>query len=207
MDMRIPYEIDGIEVLKFLGKGKGGYSYLVNYASGEAVLKKMHFEKCDIYSFPPDKLAVELRDYATLTKLNIPVPKLLYYNSEKQYLIKEYVDGPTCAELVARGELPDFCCQQIGSMCKSLYGNHLNIDYMPHNFVLKDTQLYYVDYECNPYSEAWDFEHWGVFFWVNNRGMAIQLRTGSHYYLSRNGKPLMNRSLKEKAQNVLNSMK
>ena len=105
MDMKIPDDIDGIKVLKFLGKGRGGYSYLVDYDSRKAVLKKMHYEKCDVYNFPADKLKAEIQDYATLSKLKLPIPRLLFYSMEKQYLIKEYIDGPTCAEIVARGKI------------------------------------------------------------------------------------------------------
>ncbi|MBQ9010042.1 MAG: hypothetical protein IJ088_12050 [Clostridia bacterium] len=204
MDMKNLRELDGIKVRKFLGRGRGGYSYLVEFASGEAVLKKMHYESCGLYKFPPDKLKAEVENYKTLTRLNISVPKLLYYNGEKTYLIKEYVDGPTCAELVARGEVPDTCFEQLADICKVLYAEGLNIDYMPHNFVLKDSRLYCIDFECNYYSEEWEFEHWGVFFWVNREGMEYQLRTGSHRLLSLNGKPLVNDDLRQRAQDVLN---
>ena len=39
----------------------------------------------------------------------------------------------------------------------------LNIDYYPTNCVVQDGLLWYVDYECNDYSEQWDFEHWIIF--------------------------------------------
>ena len=29
-----------------------------------------------------------------------------------------------------------------------------------------DGLLWYVDYECNDYSEQWDFEHWGIQYWL-----------------------------------------
>ena len=35
------------EVLRFLGKGKGGYSYLVTDGVGRYTLKKIHHEPCD----------------------------------------------------------------------------------------------------------------------------------------------------------------
>ena len=49
-------------VIKLLGKGKGGYSYLVEDDGGRYVLKQIHHEPCDYYQFG-DKLASELRDY------------------------------------------------------------------------------------------------------------------------------------------------
>ena len=49
-------------VLRLLGKGKGGYSYLVTDGQKEYVLKQIHHEPCDYYQFG-DKLQSELRDY------------------------------------------------------------------------------------------------------------------------------------------------
>lgn len=61
---------------------------------------------------------------------------------------------------------------------------------MPQNFVSRNGQIFYVDYERNPYSPEWDFEHWGIYFWVNRKGMKQYLKTLDHKYLSRLGKPL-----------------
>ena len=63
-------------VLRLLGKGKGGYSYLVTDDEGQYVLKQIHHEPCDYYQFG-DKLASELRDYETLRRIGIPMPALL----------------------------------------------------------------------------------------------------------------------------------
>ena len=52
-------------VLRLLGKGKGGYSYLVTDGEREYVLKQIHHEPCEYYTFG-DKLQSELRDYETL---------------------------------------------------------------------------------------------------------------------------------------------
>ena len=58
-------------VLRLLGKGKGGYSYLVTDGRAQYVLKQIHHEPCDYYTFG-DKLQSELRDYKTLRTLGIP---------------------------------------------------------------------------------------------------------------------------------------
>ena len=62
------------EVLKLLGKGKGGYSWLVTDGQSQYVLKQIHHEPCDYYTFG-DKLASELRDYERLKNLGIPMPE------------------------------------------------------------------------------------------------------------------------------------
>ena len=38
-------------VLRLLGKGKGGYSYLVTDGEREYVLKQIHHEPCEYYTF------------------------------------------------------------------------------------------------------------------------------------------------------------
>ena len=63
-------------LITLLGKGKGGYSYLVTDGNIRFVLKQIHHEPCDYYQFG-NKLESELRDYATLSKVGIPMPKLL----------------------------------------------------------------------------------------------------------------------------------
>ena len=38
-------------VIKLLGKGKGGYSYLVTDETTQYVLKQIHHEPCEYYTF------------------------------------------------------------------------------------------------------------------------------------------------------------
>ena len=45
------------KVIKLLGKGKGGYSYLVTDGNKQYVLKQIHHEPCEYYNFG-DKLQV-----------------------------------------------------------------------------------------------------------------------------------------------------
>ena len=91
-------------ILKLLGKGKGGYSYLVTDGVGEYVLKQIHHEPCDYYQFG-DKLASELRDYQRLRQLEIPMPVLLEADETAERLLKEYIPGPTAAQLVEMGNM------------------------------------------------------------------------------------------------------
>lgn len=151
-------------ILKLLGKGKGGYSYLVTDGVGEYVLKQIHHEPCDYYQFG-DKLASELRDYQRLRQLEIPMPALLEADETAERLLKEYIPGPTAAQLVEMGNMRAEYVKQVEAMCEKLYAAGLNIDYYPTNFVLKDEKLYYIDYECNDYMAQWDFENWGKQYW------------------------------------------
>ena len=90
----IPYRI-----VKLLGHGKGGYSYLVQRDGREFVVKQIHHEPCDYYTFG-DKLASELRDYEKLRSLGIPMPVLLDVDLERERILKTYVPGQTIYQLV-----------------------------------------------------------------------------------------------------------
>ena len=153
-------------VLSLLGRGKGGYSYLVSDGEGEYVLKQIHHEPCDYYQFG-DKLQSELRDYARLRELGIPMPELHQVDEENERLLKEYIEGDTVAQLAEQNGIKPEHLEQVRDMCKVLYPAGLNIDYYPTNFVVRDGKLYYIDYECNGYMEQWNFENWGCRYWVN----------------------------------------
>ena len=148
------------EVIRLLGKGKGGYSYLVTDGKGQYVLKQIHHEPCDYYTFG-DKLASELSDYETLKALRLSIPRLLDVDMSQERILKEYIEGPVVSDYPERS----LYISQVQDMCKILYANGLNIDYFPTNFVLRDGTLFYIDYECNPYDEKWDFSHWGMQYW------------------------------------------
>lgn len=152
-------------VVKLLGRGKGGYSYLVNRGGKEYVLKQIHHEPCDYYQFG-DKLQSELRDYARLKKLGITMPELYETDISNERILKEYIAGDTISELVSKDAVKQAYFDQIRAICRILYAAGLNIDYYPTNFVVRDDMLYYIDYECNPYMEEWNFENWGIQYWI-----------------------------------------
>ena len=151
-------------VLRLLGKGKGGYSYLVRDGDKEYVLKQIHHEPCSYYQFG-DKLQSELRDYARLKALDIPMPALLEADIARERILKEYIPGDTIDVLVSRGAMEPDYLRQVQAMCDCLYPAGLNIDYYPTNFVVREGRLFYIDYECNTYMEQWDFAHWGIQYW------------------------------------------
>ena len=152
------------QVVKLLGKGKGGYSYLVTDGKVQYVLKQIHHEPCDYYTFG-DKLASELRDYEILKNLGLPLPELLDVDENQERILKTYIHGDTVNVLVKEDRMPPELYEQIHAICQTLYGANLNIDYYPTNFVVQEGKLYYIDFECNGYMSAWNFENWGCKYW------------------------------------------
>ena len=63
-------------LLRLLGHGKGGYSYLAESGGEQVVLKQIHHEPCAYYNFG-DKLASERGDYERLRRAGVRVPEML----------------------------------------------------------------------------------------------------------------------------------
>lgn len=156
------------DVIRLLGKGKGGYSYLVTDGIQNFVLKQIHHEPCSYYQFG-NKLEAEIRDYERLRRIGISMPEMLAVDVENERILKEFIDGDTVFDMVLHDTLPEFCLSQIKSMCGILYPANTNIDYFPTNFVLQGNVLYYIDFECNDYMEQWNFENWGIKYWSKTK--------------------------------------
>ena len=165
-DFRKVLEVNGKEyrILKLLGKGKGGYSYLAESDQGKVVLKQIHHEPCDYYQFG-DKIEAEMNDYRRLQEIGISLPKMLDVDTDNERIVKEYIEGDTVYEMVLKDKPFDECLRQVKAMCRL-------IDYFPTNFIMQGGVLYYVDYECNEYMEEWNFENWGVKYWSKTRNFS-----------------------------------
>ncbi|MBQ7375025.1 MAG: serine/threonine protein kinase [Clostridia bacterium] len=154
------------EIIRLLGHGKGGYSYLAKINGDYVVLKQIHHEPCSYYSFG-NKIEAERHDYERLQNAGIRIPKMLDIDIENERIVKEFIDGPTVFEMVrdSEEELDEVIFSEIIEMAKIAKAAGLNIDYFPTNFVLQDGKLYYIDYECNEYMDEWNFENWGIKYW------------------------------------------
>lgn len=151
-------------ILKLLGKGKGGYSYLASNGTDRYVLKHIHHEPCNYYQFG-NKLEAELSDYEKLKKIGIRIPEMIDVDKENEYILKEYIDGDTIYDLILEDKMSPEYLEQLREMCGLLYAANTNIDYFPTNFVVQNGVIYYIDFECNDYMDEWNFENWGVKYW------------------------------------------
>ncbi len=151
-------------IIKLLGHGKGGYSYLASSEGKQVVLKQIHHEPCDYYAFG-NKIEAEMNDYRKLSEAGIRIPIMLSIDLNSEQIIKEYIEGPTVFEMVRDGLPVGQYVSQVCEMAEKAKKAELNIDYFPTNFVVRDNLLYYVDYECNQYMDEWNFENWGRKYW------------------------------------------
>ena len=163
-------EVNHVEykIIELLGHGKGGYSYLAERDGNYYVLKQIHHEPCDYYTFG-NKIESEINDYHRLLQTGIRLPRMLDVDIENERILKEYIDGPTIYELVKADAMEDSYVAQIWEMAKMVYSAGLNIDYFPTNFVVENGNIFYIDYECNTYMEEWNFENWGIKYWSKTK--------------------------------------
>ena len=162
-------------ILRLLGKGKGGYSYLAERGGAPVVLKQIHHEPCDYYTFG-NKIEAEQRDYERLRGAGIRIPEMIAIDPETERVVKAYVDGPTVFDLVRNGASAEAYLPQVREMAAQAKAAGLNIDYFPTNFVVRDSLIWYVDYECNAYMDEWSFENWGVRYWSRTPEFMLYLK-------------------------------
>ena len=155
-------------VIRLLGHGKGGYSYLVERNGCQYVLKQIHHEPCNYYSFG-NKIEAEINDYNRLLHTGIRLPQMLDVDIENERIVKEYIDGPTIYELVKDDVMDDSYIVQVREIAQMVYSAGLNIDFFPTNFVVANGAIFYIDYECNPYMDEWNFENWGIKYWSKTK--------------------------------------
>lgn len=156
------------KIIKLLGKGKGGYSYLVENKGVYYVLKQIHHEPCSYYKFG-DKIQSELNDYDRLNKIGIRMPLMIDVDIKQERILKEFIEGDTIFDIILNDRMKDCYIDDVKEMCRVLYASKTNIDYFPTNFVVKEDVLYYIDYECNDYMEEWNFENWGIKYWSKTK--------------------------------------
>ncbi len=151
-------------IIRLLGHGKGGYSYLAEADGRRAVVKQIHHEPCDYYNFG-DKIEAELRDYERLKAAGIRIPEMIAADTKAERIVKEYINGDTVFDRVRDGISVEPYIKQVREMAGLAKAAGLNIDYFPTNFVIQDGLIWYVDYECNDYIDEWNFENWGIKYW------------------------------------------
>lgn len=79
------------KIVKLLGHGKGGYSYLAEREGKFYVLKQIHHEPCEYYSFG-NKIEAEQNDYNRLLQTGIRIPRMLDIDVANERILKEYID-------------------------------------------------------------------------------------------------------------------
>lgn len=164
MDREVTALGETYRIIRLLGHGKGGYSYLAEKDNRQFVLKQIHHEPCDYYTFG-NKIEAERRDYERLKQAGIRIPEMIAIDEKTERIVKEYIEGDTVFDLVRSGQSAAPYLEQVREMAGKAKAVGLNIDYFPTNFVIRNGLIWYVDYECNEYMDEWNLENWGIRYW------------------------------------------
>jgi TP53 regulating kinase and related kinases len=165
-------------LLRLLGRGKSGYSYLAQLGEQQVVVKCMHDEPCAYYTFGDNKVRLEIAAYRTLCDAGLALPRLLTFDDEQGFLVKEYVEGTVADRWELSVDELESAIEQLFGIAQRLQDRGLNIDYFPTNFVVDGQDIRYIDYEVNPYQEVWSFARWGIYYWANRSGMKAYAQSG-----------------------------
>ena len=92
------------KIIKLLGQGKGGYSYLVENKGVYYVLKQIHHEPCPYYKFG-DKIQRELNDYGSLNKIGIRMPLMIDVDIKEERILKEFIEGDTIFDIILNDKM------------------------------------------------------------------------------------------------------
>ena len=163
------------QIIKLLGYGKGGYSYLAENNGQQFVLKQIHHNPCAYYTFG-NKIESEVRDYDRLTNAGIRIPQMIDVDWDSERILKTYIEGNTIFELICDHKDVSPFILQVREMAESAKQHGLNIDYFPTNFVVNNNIIWYIDYECNEYMNEWNFENWGIKYWSRTPEFETYLR-------------------------------
>ena len=164
MDREVTALGETYRIIRLLGHGMGGYSYLAEKDNRQFVLKQIHHEPCDYYTFG-NKIEAERRDYERLKQAGIRIPEMIAIDEKTERIVKEYIEGDTVFDLVRSGQSAAPYLEQLREMAGKAKAAGLNIDYFPTNFVIRNGLIWYVDYECNEYMDEWNLENWGIRYW------------------------------------------
>ena len=104
-------------IIRLLGHGKGGYSYLAEAEGKQVVVKQIHHEPCDYYSFG-DKIEAERRDYERLRAAGIRIPEMIAIDAEAEIIVKEYIEGDTVFDCVRDGITVEPYIEQVREIMK-----------------------------------------------------------------------------------------
>jgi predicted Ser/Thr protein kinase len=180
----ISTNIGELNIVEFLGKGKSGYSYLAEFGNQKMVFKLMHNEENPYYKFDKNKVELELKSYKILESITSNIPKLIDYSIDKNYLVKEFINGKLASNAIAENILQEVHLEKLIKLAKECEDLNINIDYFPSNFVIAEDEIFYIDYEVNEFMKEWSLKNWGIYYWLNSKGFKMFIETSDSSFIN-----------------------
>lgn len=167
------YQGAPLEIVQKYECGDGHCTFLVKDQSKQYICKQFDTLPGETDSAKLARFTHEIESYERLRETKISIPELLEANYEQCYLIKEHIDGELISDLVSCGAMTTEIFMKAFEFSEDLKAHDINLDYFPSNFVVRNNEIFYIDYELNAYIDEWDFTHWGIYYWLNQEGMKL----------------------------------
>ncbi len=206
--------INGVTLkrIKQIGQGKSGKVYLYEGEGISYAVKHYQYETFDpmIVSIPLEEvLDFELKCYRLLSDLGISVAPLIGFDTEKQILVKTFIKGENMMDQIAENKVTPPMFECIFNLSSAIKSAGYNLDYFPANFIFDGSKIWYVDYEINPFEQEWSFEDWGIYYWLNPKGVKRFLETRNGDFINKPGtvKPYDNEEIQLMRTELLHKYK
>lgn len=160
-----------------IGEGKSAVSSLYESKNKKRVTLKSYIQTEQNKIPLTNAVEFEIVSYERMKTSEINTPKLIGFNKDKLFLVKEYIDGPVMIDYVAEGKITDILFQKMFEIHYKLKKAGFHVDYYPANFILAEDCMYCIDYEAHFYNSEWDFINWGIYYWLNTKGIKEYLIT------------------------------
>lgn len=132
------------------------------------LIKKLNSNDLFIYKkLEAEIFDFELHSYKSLKKLGINIPNLIFADKENKIILRDYIQGENSQELIKSKKLSKQNLMEIFLISENVNINNFNIDYKAKNFIIENNKLIYLKYAIYPYDELFNFNNYGVYFWID----------------------------------------
>ena len=111
----------------------------------------------------------DLAKYKRMQKAGINVPKLIAHDRQLLVLIFERFQEPTALNVLANEDLKEIYFKQLFTIYRFCRFSKVEISYLPHNFILKGTTLYYIGEDISDSDPKRNLENYGLRYWIYSK--------------------------------------
>lgn len=122
----------------------------------------------------------DLGKYKKIQKIGVNVQKLIAHDRQLLVLIFERFQEPTALDVLAVENLKDIYFKQLFTIYRFCRFSKVELNYMPNNYVLKGTTLYYVGEDVTESDPSRNLENFGLRYWIYSKEAAQLLEETGH---------------------------
>lgn len=122
----------------------------------------------------------DLGKYKKIQIIGVNVQKLIAHDRQLLVLIFERFQEPTALDVLAAENLKDIYFKQLFTIYRFCRFSKVELNYMPNNYVLKGTTLYYVGEDVTESDPSRNLENFGLRYWIYSKEAAQLLEETGH---------------------------